>query len=180
MRLQLCSSSNTRTDSYGGTVENRCRFLLELVDMANQVYHSSRISVKICPADILNDSLTTYAEMQTTYHHLIPQLVQRNVGMVCISRRGALYDADFAQISGVHARPGGEEFALPDGYDPVLDFGGLVKYEGSPTLLVGNHGYSPEEAGRFVDEGKMDMVQFARPFMFNPVDASFSFCLVEC
>ena len=123
---------------------------------------------------MLNDSLTTYAEMQSTYRHLIPQLVKRNVGMVCISRRGAHFDADFAQISGVLARSGGEEFALPGGYDPVSDFGGLVKFEGSPTLLVGNHGYSPEEAERLVTEGKMDMVQFGRPFMFNPVDAPLS------
>ncbi|KAH7014587.1 uncharacterized protein B0I36DRAFT_255799 [Microdochium trichocladiopsis] len=166
----LNASSNHRTDAYGGSVANRCRFLLELVDVASQVYDScpERICVKITPAGVYNDSITTYDEMQATYGYLIPELLKRKIGIVCISRHGAHFDADLIATSGVAGRPKLDKFALPDGYDPVLDFGRLVKFEGSPTLLMANQGYTPEEGARLVAEGKIDLFQIGRAFIYNP------------
>ncbi|KAH7024887.1 uncharacterized protein B0I36DRAFT_416721 [Microdochium trichocladiopsis] len=163
----LSSRINHRTDAYGGSVENRCRFLLELVDVVAEVYGGAEYAcVKICPADICNGSITTYKELKETYSYLVTELVKRRVGIVCISRRGSVFDDDFADTMGAPGRP--EEFALPPGYDPVLDLGSLVKYPGSPSLLMANHAYTPVEAERLMTLDKIDLVQIARPFMFNP------------
>ncbi|KAF2422963.1 FMN-linked oxidoreductase [Tothia fuscella] len=61
--------SNHRTDKYGGSTENRCRFVLEVVDTILEVWDPSALS--------------------ETYNYLIPQLVSRNFGYVNISRRGS-------------------------------------------------------------------------------------------
>ena len=45
----LRDGSNQRTDRYGGTVGNRARFLLEIVDRISQVWESGRIGVRIAP-----------------------------------------------------------------------------------------------------------------------------------
>ncbi|KFA56516.1 hypothetical protein S40293_01118 [Stachybotrys chartarum IBT 40293] len=151
----LCSRANMRTDAYGGSVENRCRFILEVVDAIEQVYGGYEyICVKLCPADSFNDSVITFEEMKQTYSYLIKELVKRRIGIINLSRRG------------VTSRP--EGFPLPPGYNPVVDFGPLVKYPGSPSLLMVNHEYTPEEADKAIRAGKADLVSFGRPFIFNP------------
>ncbi|KAL3491850.1 hypothetical protein BJX62DRAFT_236702 [Aspergillus germanicus] len=63
-------------------------------------------------------------------------------------------------------RPEGKE--LPAGYEPLAQFGSLIKYPGSRTLLMVNHEYTVEEARELIQEGKIDLVTFARPFIYNP------------
>ncbi|OJK01637.1 hypothetical protein ASPACDRAFT_1855006 [Aspergillus aculeatus ATCC 16872] len=163
----LNTRSNKRTDSYGGSVENRCRFILELVDTISEIFGGPELlCVKINPTDTYNDSATTFEEMKETYTFLIKELVACRVGIINIGRRGADPNAGTGDFFGHVGRP--EEFPLPLGYDPVLDFGPLVKYPGSPSLLMANHEYTPEEADRLVKEGKLDLINFARPFIYNP------------
>ncbi|RAH44903.1 FMN-linked oxidoreductase [Aspergillus brunneoviolaceus CBS 621.78] len=163
----LNTRSNKRTDSYGGSVENRCRFTLELVDAISEVFGGPElVCVKINPTDFYNDSATTFEEMKETYTFLIKALVDRRVGIVNLGRRGIDPNAGTGDFFGRSGRP--EEFPLPPGYDPVLDLGPLVKYPGSPSLLMANHDYTPEEADRLVKEGKLDLITFARPFIYNP------------
>lgn len=157
-----------RTDAYGGSVENRCRFILEVVDAIEQVYSGYEyICVKLCPADFLNDSVVTFEEMKQTYSYLLKELVKRRVGIINLSRRGIELSTQTGNSSTIDCRP--EGFPLPPGYDPVLDFGPLVKYPGSPSLLMVNHDYTPEEADELIRAGKIDLVSFGRPFIFNPV-----------
>lgn len=160
--------ANKRTDAYGGSVENRCRFTLELVDAIIKDFGGPEfICVRICPADGLNDSVVTFDEMQETYTYLIPELVQRKVGFINICRRGAVTDNENSGMSALYLRP--EGYPLPPNYDPVLDFGPLVKFPGSASMLMVNQDYGLEEADRLVKEGKIDLLMIGRPFMFNPV-----------
>ncbi|KAL4964204.1 uncharacterized protein BDV14DRAFT_209516 [Aspergillus stella-maris] len=163
----LMTHANKRTDAYGGSVENRCRFVLELVDTIGDVFSSpSLICVKINPTDFLNDSAVSFEEMKETYTFLINELVARKVGIINIGRRGANHNGGTGDFFGTLARP--DDLPLPPGYDPVLDFGGLVKFPGGPSLLMANHDYTVAEAERLVDEGKLDLITFARPFIYNP------------
>ena len=160
--------ANHRTDEYGGSVANRCRFILELVDAVSDEFGGpEHICVKISPTDILNDSVVTFDEIQETYTHLIQELVKRKVGIINICRRGADIDADFGGGYIDLHRP--KEYSLPPKYDPVLDFGPLVKFPGSPTMLMANQDYSIEEADRLIKEGKIDLIMIGRPFIYNPV-----------
>jgi len=70
-------------------------------------------------------------------------------------------------ISFDSSRP--EGFESPQNYDPVLDFGHLVKCPGSASLLMVNQDYGVEEANQLVEEGKIDLVMIGRPFIYNPV-----------
>ncbi|KAF6829018.1 hypothetical protein CMUS01_08347 [Colletotrichum musicola] len=162
----LNSRANLRKDDYGGSVENRCRFTLEVVDAIADVFEGPEfVCVKVCPTDFLNDSVVTFEEMKEVYSYLIEKLVERRIGIINISRRGANHDSkDDGYID--PGRP--KQFSLLPGYDPVLDFGPLVKYPASPSLLMANQDYTVEEANQLVGESKADLISFARPFICNP------------
>ncbi|TXC10251.1 hypothetical protein FocTR4_00004594 [Fusarium oxysporum f. sp. cubense] len=163
----LSSRANHRTDNYGGSVGNRCRFTLELVDAIAAVFNGHEyICVKINPTDHLNDSIVDFGEMKETYTYLITELVKRKVGIINLGRRGAETSPGSGEFFGPLPRP--EGYPLPRGYDPVLDFGKLVKFPGSPTLLMANHDYTVEAADTLVGAGKLDMITFARAFIHNP------------
>ena len=141
---------------------------MELVDAISKDFGGSEfICVKISPTDILNDSVVTFDEMQETYTHLITELVRRNVGIINICRRGANFDAGSVDTSGYGSRP--KEYPLPPNYDPVLEFGGLVKCPGSASMLMANQDYDIKEADQLIKKGKIDLVMIGRPFMYNPV-----------
>ncbi|RBQ96456.1 hypothetical protein FVER53263_12667 [Fusarium verticillioides] len=80
-------------------------------------------------------------------------------------RRGAETAPGSGEFFGPLPHP--EGYPLPPGYDPVLDFGKLVKFPGSPTLLMANHNYTVETANTLVEAGKLDMITFARAFIWN-------------
>ncbi|KAF4435126.1 flavo nadh-dependent oxidoreductase [Fusarium acutatum] len=163
----LSSRANHRTDEYGGSVENRCRFTLELVNAIAAVFKGpEHICVKINPTDHLNDSVVDFDEMKETYTYLITELVKRQVGIINLGRRGAETSPGSGEFFGPLPRPGG--YPLPRGYDPVLDFGKLVKFPGSPTLLMANHDYTVEAADALAGADKLDMITFARAFIWNP------------
>ncbi|KAF1986042.1 FMN-linked oxidoreductase [Aulographum hederae CBS 113979] len=163
----LHSCSNTRTDNYGGSAENRSRFLLQVVDAILSIWPPHTIGVKICPTDNIADMSIPYAEISSTYNYLIPQLVSRGLGFINLSRRGAdVPPANGADFQMAESRPAGTE--LPVGYDPLVEFGPLVKFEGSKTALVVNHEVTVQEGERLIREGKVDLVGFGRPFIHNP------------
>ncbi|EQB51690.1 NADH:flavin oxidoreductase/NADH oxidase [Colletotrichum gloeosporioides Cg-14] len=163
----LNSRANKRTDNYGGSVTNRCRFLIELTEAAAEVFGGPEyVCVKINPTDTINDSFVTFEEMKETYNHLIKELVNHRVGIINISRRGTDVTIGTGDFFVASKRPKG--YPLPERYDPVLDFGKLVKFAGSPSMLMANHDYTVEEADRLVREQKLDMVTFGRPFIYNP------------
>ncbi|KAL5335198.1 hypothetical protein BJX70DRAFT_330905 [Aspergillus crustosus] len=155
----LSSRSNTRTDQYGGTPQNRCRFTLEVLDAIISIWGPHRVGIKICPCDDFQASAVSYTEMTETYTHIIPECMARKVAFVNLSRRGSPGHE-------TEPRPGGCD--LPAGYNPLEQFGGMVKYPGSKTLLMVNQDYTVEEAAKLVEEGKIDLISFGRLFVYNP------------
>eukprot|EP00340_Litonotus_pictus_P009533 CAMPEP_0170515890 /NCGR_PEP_ID=MMETSP0209-20121228/2277_1 /TAXON_ID=665100 ORGANISM="Litonotus pictus, Strain P1" /NCGR_SAMPLE_ID=MMETSP0209 /ASSEMBLY_ACC=CAM_ASM_000301 /LENGTH=336 /DNA_ID=CAMNT_0010800597 /DNA_START=123 /DNA_END=1133 /DNA_ORIENTATION=- len=146
----LKDSTNQRTDEYGGSVENRSRFMFEIVDEVSKVMGAGRVGVKISPAGRYNDMFDSNPKSLLDY--LLPQLNKRKIGFVEIIRPpdGAenLYD-----IKG--------EDQLPNIFD------GLKKLL-PDVVLVGNAGFSPDEAAKMIKEGTIDMVSFARNYIANP------------
>ena len=51
----LRSASNKRTDQYGGSAENRCRFCLELMDIALEYYKPWQMGIKVSPVSRMRD-----------------------------------------------------------------------------------------------------------------------------
>jgi 2,4-dienoyl-CoA reductase-like NADH-dependent reductase (Old Yellow Enzyme family) len=142
-----------------------------LVDAIAAVFNGPEyICVKINPTDHLNDSIVDFDEMKETYMYLITELVRRKVGIINLGRRGAETSPGSGEFFGPLHRP--EGYPLPPGYDPVLEFGKLVKFPGSPTLLMANHDYTAEAADALIRAGKLDMITFARAFIWNPVSST--------
>lgn len=154
-------------DAYGGSVENRCRFPLEVLDAIIDVWGSRAVGIKICPPDDYNDSTVSYEELTKTYTYYIKELMRRDLAFINLSRRGCDVGRETDEYFRSQSRPAGKE--LPPGYEPMAQFGSLIKYPGSRTMLMVNHEYTVEEAEKLIEKEKIDLVTFARPFIYNPV-----------
>ena len=52
-------ATNKRTDDYGGSIENRVRFLSEVIDAVTEVYEAGRVGVKVSPLNTFNEISTS-------------------------------------------------------------------------------------------------------------------------
>jgi N-ethylmaleimide reductase len=68
----LQSRSNQRTDQYGGSIENRARFLIEVMQAAIDVWGPDRVGVRLSPYGVANDS--GEADPMPLYTHVIQSL----------------------------------------------------------------------------------------------------------
>ena len=68
----LQSRTNRRTDSYGGSIENRCRLVLEITKALAEVWGAGRVGIRLSPFGIANDSGED--EPMPLYSHLIREL----------------------------------------------------------------------------------------------------------
>ncbi|NNG76097.1 alkene reductase [Acinetobacter sp. ANC 4277] len=73
----LQSSTNKRTDLYGGSVENRARFLLEVVDALIEVWGAGRVGVHLAPRGDEHDMGD--ANAKETFGYVLEQLGQRKI-----------------------------------------------------------------------------------------------------
>lgn len=138
-----------------------------MLDAILEVWPSNRVGIKICPSDDYNDSTVSYQELSETYDYYVRMLMKRSLSFINLSRRGCDVGRDQDEYFKSQERPKGLE--LPPSYEPLEEFGSLIKFKGSRTMLMVNHEYSVAEAEDLVKRGKIDMVTFGRPFIYNPV-----------
>jgi N-ethylmaleimide reductase len=132
--------SNQRTDSYGGSVENRARFVLEVVDATVAAIGKERVGIRFSPYGTFNDQ-PNYPEIDATYQYLADELGRRGIAYIHLldaSRSGA-HDDLFADI---HKRFGG-------------------------TIIV-NGNYTKERAEQALASGLADVVAFGSAYIANP------------
>ncbi|PHM45778.1 alkene reductase [Xenorhabdus mauleonii] len=86
----LSSGSNNRQDQYGGSVENRVRFTLEVLDAMIAEAGSDRVGIKISPEMNFNDITDT--NPQETYTYLVDQLNGRNLAYLHVALFGTPVD----------------------------------------------------------------------------------------
>ncbi|MCV2884195.1 alkene reductase [Aestuariibacter sp. AA17] len=139
----LDGRSNQRTDDYGGTLENRFRFLGEVVDAVLSVWEPENVGVRLSPNGAFNDmGCDDYRQIFT---YTATQLNMRKVGY--------LHVMDGLGF-GFHER--GEPMTLDEFRQ---------HYDG---LIVGNCGYTKETAEAAVAQNLADFIAFGRPFITNP------------
>ena len=80
----LSSSTNHRTDDYGGSVAGRARFPLEALDAMIDVAGADRVGIKIAPEMGFND--ISDADPKETYSHLVDQLERRAIAYLHVAR----------------------------------------------------------------------------------------------
>ncbi|WP_045761970.1 alkene reductase [Xanthomonas albilineans] len=138
----LRDGSNHRNDAYGGSIENRTRLLLEVVQAVAQEIGGERTGVRLSPVTPANDA-----------HDSNPQpLFER-----------ALERLDPLGLAFVHVIEG----ATGGPRDNIaFDYAALrAKFHG-PWLV--NNGYDKAMAEETISSGRADAVAFGRPFIANP------------
>ncbi|KAA0695007.1 alkene reductase [Halopseudomonas laoshanensis] len=140
----LCSDSNQRTDNYGGSVENRVRLVLEVVDAAvSTVGDSGRVGIRISPMGTFNG--VDDANPLETFSHLIKELNSRQLAYLHVNK------PDW--VGGTY-----------EGFDELLQ-ALREQYTGQLILCGGMDASSGAEA---IDSGLADVVAFGRPYIANP------------
>jgi N-ethylmaleimide reductase len=161
----LRDETNRRDDEYGGSIENRARFLLEVVDAAIEELGASRVGVRLSPhfrADQIGDS-----DPVATFSYVAAQLESRRVAYIHMLE-GVTHDPDpFVPLYLQLAKKLGEGRMGPGPLpgDPFLA-PILRKIFTGPLIL--NGGYTRETANQVLERGVADAIAFGRLFIANP------------
>lgn len=139
----LNTATNQRTDKWGGSVENRIRFAVEVAKASAAAIGAERIGMRISPYGAFNGT-TADAKMDALYLRLVEEL--NAVGLVYI------HVVD-------HSSMGAPEVSADLKAKIRANFNG--KY-----ILSG--GYDAARANADLDSQKGDLVAFGRPFISNP------------
>lgn len=78
----LRDNSNHRTDEYGGSLENRARFMLEVTQALIDVWGKDRVGVRLAPSSTFNDMHGT--DLTTTYTYVVQELDRMGIGYLHI------------------------------------------------------------------------------------------------
>jgi N-ethylmaleimide reductase len=139
----LDSKTNHRTDRYGGSVDNRFRFLREIVEAILKVWPANRVGVRLSPNGNFNDMGAH--DFRETFTYAATQL--NTFGLAYLHVVDGL-------AFGFHEQ--GTPMTLSE-FRAV--FGGP---------LMGNCGYTRETAEQAIASGQADLIAFGRPYLSNP------------
>lgn len=138
----LSDASNIRTDCYGGSVENRLRFVLEVTKAVIDEVGPDRVGMRLSPVSPLNGVLDS--SPSAVYFPLVHELSQLNL----------------AYIHVIEGTTGGSR----DSHG--FDFQVLRKtFKGA---WIVNNGYTEDMAIDAISSGYADLVAFGKPFIANP------------
>jgi N-ethylmaleimide reductase len=137
----LSARSNHRTDQYGGSLENRLRFAVEVLDAVIEGWEPGRVGIRLSPLGSFNGLEADEVEEVLA---LARVLEDRGAGFLHLSEPdwagGPVLDDDFRK-------------QLRDAFSGVI---------------IGAGNYSPDKAERLIEAGLIDAAAFGRAFIANP------------
>ncbi len=136
------NGTNRRSDAYGGSIANRARFLLEVVDEVAQVWGANRVGVRLSPVNPFNSMYDS--DPQTTF-----EFVAERLGLLGL-----------AYLHVVEADEHGETT------HPAVNFRRFRDVFGGTYIANGGFGY--ERAGAYLAQRHADLISFGRLFLANP------------
>jgi N-ethylmaleimide reductase len=139
----LQSKTNHRTDVYGGSLENRFRFLKEIVEAILTVWPADRVGVRLSPNGVFNDMGSP--DFRETFTDAGKRLNAFGLAYLHVVDGLAF---------GFHEL--GAPMQLPE-FRAVFS-----------GTLMGNCGYTAEAAESAIASGNADLIAFGRPFLSNP------------
>jgi N-ethylmaleimide reductase len=137
------SGSNHRADAYGGSIENRSRFTLEILQALSEVWGAGHVGIKIAPGYTVNDM--DDEDPAATYSYLARQLNPMGLAYLHVG-----YESGYTRGTG------------PD-FNPI----DLLRKEYSGTLLAAG-GFTKETGNAILAANRADGVVFGRAFIANP------------
>jgi N-ethylmaleimide reductase len=144
----LEDGANVRADRYGGSIENRCRFLMEILDQVGTAIKGKAVGVRLSP-------FGKYGGIRDSrplelFTHVIESLDQRHVTYLHL----------------IEGR--GSEIGLADElHDGALNNAQLFRSAFKRTLISAA-AYTPATAAQTIEKGQADAIAFGRSFIANP------------
>lgn len=139
----LRDGSNQRSDLYGGSIENRARLMLEVVEAVCSVVGSDRVGIRISPIQPFNDMKDS--DPEATFSYLVKELNCFGLAYLHVTEMGS----DALGVAG-----------------PAFDLGKLRRlWKG---VYVTNFGYDRARGDGVISDGGADAVAFGIPFLANP------------
>jgi N-ethylmaleimide reductase len=139
----LSPHSNQRTDSYGGSIENRCRFVLEVVDGVCAAIGKEKIGIRLSPYGVASD-MKHYPEIDAAYTYLAGELNKKGIAYIHVVDHSGM---------GAPEVPRGIKKTIRDKFRKTLIFAG---------------GYNKESAEEELGGELADLIGFGKPFINNP------------
>lgn len=139
-------ASNTRTDEYGGSIENKARILFETLDALKDVIDYSRVGVRLNPSMHGVQGMTLDQDTIPTHEYIVNRL--NDYGLAYVH-----FTEPFTDVSEV-------PYAVTEiakHFRPI--------YKG---LLMINKGFTKESGNQVIEDGYADMVAYGVPFIANP------------
>jgi N-ethylmaleimide reductase len=138
----LRDGANQRTDAYGGSIENRARFLLEAMAAVIDEIGADRSAIRISPVSPVNDSVESHP--QPLFEYVVRELEKLHPVYIHV----------------VEGQTGGPRDIAPFDYEALRRL-----YSG---VWMVNNGYTREMAVDAIASGRADMVSFGRPMITTP------------
>jgi N-ethylmaleimide reductase len=140
----LCDGTNKRTDAYGGSVENRCRFVLELTEAVCAASSSGNVGIRLSPSGIFNDM--THSEPVETFDFLVDRLNDFNLLYLHVMEPMMPVDH------------------LPQYLTSVTEHY-RKRYAGT---MITNANYDRDSGKLAIENGVSDLVAYGKLFLSNP------------
>jgi N-ethylmaleimide reductase len=140
----LRTKTNQRTDSYGGSVENRARLLLEVTEAVAGVWGGAQMGIRLSPVSPANDMDGAAGDAQEVYNYVVAGLERLGLGYMHIVEGATQGPRDYAPFDYAHLK------SLFSG------------------LYMANNNYDLALAETMLSEHKADLIAFGRPFITNP------------
>jgi N-ethylmaleimide reductase len=139
----LSPISNIRTDNYGGSIENRSRFVLEVVESVAGAIGKEKTGIRLSPYGVASD-MPHYPEINATYKYLAENLNKLGIAYIHLVDHSSM---------GAPSVP--------------VELKKLIRSIFRNTIILSG-GYDLEKAEADINSGSGDLVAFGRPFINNP------------
>ncbi len=140
----LSPFSNIRTDNYGGNIENRCRFVLEVVAAVTEAIGKDRTGIRLSPYGVASD-MPHYPEIDAEYDYLTKELNALDIAYLHLVDHSGM---------GAPAVPHEIKVKIRNNFKNTI-------------IQCGN--YNLERAEADIQPGQIaDLIAFGRPFINNP------------
>ena len=143
MEQFLSPNTNRRTDAYGGTIEKRLRFVLEVARGVAEAIGGDKVGIRLSPYGV-NAGMTAYEDTDATHLELVRSLVETGIEYVHVVDHSAM------------------------GAPPVPGTLKLLLRQAWPRTFIASGGFDRATAEAALQEGKADLVAFGRAFLANP------------
>lgn len=147
----LRSGSNQRGDAYGGSIENRTRFLFEVVQAVTAEIGAARTGIRLSPVTPANDAFDP--EPQPLFEQVVRGLAGYALSYIHIIEGATGGPRDYQQGS------------QPFDYEALRQ---AYREAGGQAAWMLNNGYDLALAQQAIETGRADLVAFGRPFISNP------------